>query len=388
MLDKMVMESLILNFQKSDGTIAFQSESPPPDGTRYYIEMIGAQSRTANRQYYWFTDKALAMLAEQYSAGLSLLINHETSGSVGVGESVNGEVKDKSLYIVAYLLEGYRDSHWDANQLIAAVKDGFLKDVSLTIHPLKLSCSICGNDYTDWRACDHFRGRDDIVEDENGNKRVETCYVMIDECEGVDVSLVYDGADTKGRVTRKGISLSRGFTLTDDEQAFLANQQQQPQLNNGGSNTMPTELQAQLSAVQAELTTVKAQLAAKESEVTSQATTLTLRDERITALETEVAAFKTKETENAQLLKDGEEARKEAVDAYCQARVKFHGVDYKPEMREADERFAKAYPLSEIKFHIEETLKRAKERYPEGAEVDTGTGEDEMPQQIIVPNPY
>ena len=136
---------------------------------RYYREAQPAQAMEENDQYVLFTVPGLESLAMYYEAGQPLMVNHEKWGSIGYGQTVAASVADKVLTVQFYILRDFEPGTGPvhaSNELIKAVEDGFLKDVSVGVKIMRSECSICGNDYGNYRECRHWRGQREVVTDQ------------------------------------------------------------------------------------------------------------------------------------------------------------------------------------------------------------------------------
>lgn len=116
---------------------------------------VAACDDQIDRDFERFSEAALAEMAELY-VGKSMLFDHAWSGHnqtarvFSAAVEKNGEVS--RLVLSAYMLRGAA-----ADDTIAAIEGGILKEVSVAVAVPEALCSVCG---TDWRKawCEHVKG--------------------------------------------------------------------------------------------------------------------------------------------------------------------------------------------------------------------------------------
>ena len=286
---------------------------------RYYREAQPAQAMKENDQYVLFTVPGLESLAMYYEAGQPLMVNHNKWNSVGYGQTAGASVADKVLTVQFYILRDFEPGTGPvhkSNELIKAVEDGFLKDVSVGVKIMRSECSICGNNYGNYRECRHWRGQREVVTDpETGEETIVRCIQIVHEAEATELSLVWNGSDPHAMVSDKYIDMSITEPYdTDKMQAVLTQppaQQQaatpEPTTAQGG-NTMDLEtLQANLNTAEAEKQTLEIQKDALQKQCDALEASLKESQD-------EVKGLKADADKNAELIEAGRAARKELED--------------------------------------------------------------------------
>lgn len=341
------MEQQQLNFISTINAVRpenFQLQAPDPNtrDTRFYMEILGAQTEAPNFQNFQFTPQSMPGVIAKYKEGLSLMINHQKYGlNVGFGQTTDAIFDGVNLYIQAYLSKNKTTPNGpfgNTNELIDAVVDGFLKDASLSGFVVQTQCSICEKEGPldpwafyfgmppDYDGCPHIRGKSYKIEDSDEEQKA---IALIIEFLATELSLVWDGADDQARVVNKNLQLSNFVNndfdnLTPEQHTQLVQFSKEykqfsiPNPNNGGNNPMSVT-QEQFNTLTAEKASLEAQVAAKDTQIASLETTKTSLEAQIVAKDQEIADFKQKETENEQAIKDGEVAREKYTELCIEA---------------------------------------------------------------------
>ena len=198
------------------GLLDFQMQPPENKDGRFYFESVVFEAGVVNSRNTEITQAAVESMVDGFKNGVNLMVNHYKSGeSVGYGGTVDAEVRDGKLWVLAYLKKDYvSPTGVQSNMLVMAVEDGFLKDVSASIGILESSCSLCKKPYlygsryglgSEGDVCMHYRGQRVMMEDGS----VSTCVQVIEKAEPIELSLVYDGATREGQVMQAGVEFSR-----------------------------------------------------------------------------------------------------------------------------------------------------------------------------------
>ena len=430
-------EQIVL--QSVSPIIELQMPEPPPapsdEGAdmskRHYLEIVAAREGVPNAAFVIFERSALEDMMAWYKARQPLLINHDHGsywsnksgpGSVGYGQTTDARIEDGNLYVTAYIALGYDipgSPLGSTDKIRDAVIDGFLHDASASIILQKGRCSICDTDYYDWDSCRHWRGEDAVVEDANGNKTVETCYLIAERCEAVELSLVWNGSDDYAQVSTRQLAMSRALNFDDRKLSFHKkcepasrpiplsrppepppeqdNQTAPPSDRPQGEESMSTPTVEELQTTVNTLTVEKNQLELQVETLTNQ---LTVEQQRNTEkdghLETQKKAFEkqietlqgtittqtesgvTKDNRIAELEKQIDRVKREPREAVAlELYVAMLGEEVTDEAKASHEEFLKALPnLEAVELQIKQIEPIVAEKYPEGRQtVDAGEPE-------------
>lgn len=385
----------------------FQTGEPAENEARHYFECIAA-TLLPNRNFYMFSEKCLDMLADGYkNDNLTLTVMHEKYQTVGLGACSDATVMDGNLYVQAYIKKGLtfpQGALGNSEQFIDAIMDGFLSDVSVSVMMRKAVCSICGADAIYWwrSECEHIRGKE-YVTGEGKQKKIATCYTVIEEGYPIELSLVQEGADPNATIIEKVVNLAADGTA--DATAIVNLQQEYPQYasvfadilktppeplpttdkgQQGQLDTPPTigvnmaaadkttsqpdienykrreaELENKFQSLENEKRTVELQVQTLELRVDEAKQQQATADARIKELETEAL-------ENAERIKDGEFARKEIEAEFVKQYVRSEGTDCTPEMQAQRAEFAKTQSLEKLKGYTEVYKDFADKRFAPG----------------------
>ena len=140
-----------------------------------------------------FRPNALQQVSDTInSRGLPLLMVHD-SQQLPVGAWYESEV-NADEQVVAKFYVPQEISEYD--DIKARVDTGILDSVSIGFNAGTHDCSICGNDIQNYEECPHIPGQVYEVKDTiNGTSLGDrTCYVMLDDIDVKEGSLVYSGA--------------------------------------------------------------------------------------------------------------------------------------------------------------------------------------------------
>lgn len=154
--------------------------------------------------------------------GVSMMIDHPWAGffskpkpAYSYGRTFDATLKKTmdsaytdetwGLFIDHYMVRGREKDGIATDQLIADIEDGTIFDTSVGFGNDNYECSICGNDYSDYEKCSHWRGQE-----YDG----EICSVIL-KPPGylMENSLVFDGA-------YPGAGILSPMTARDVENAF------------------------------------------------------------------------------------------------------------------------------------------------------------------------
>ena len=329
------------------GIRAVQFQSEGDDSLRHYLEVLACQTETPNDQNYLFLPESATSVVESYSEGQPCLVNHFHYGQsgIGYGATVSARYEAPNIYITAYLMKGKTTPmgpFGTTDELIDAVLDGSLKDVSVKGEVEDAECSICGMDYhtryyhgayyDEGERCSHYRGGRYPVKQSDGSEVLETCIVKIKKFSGWELSFVWNGSDDKAVVVNRNLQMAAlsGSPMDTEKQSALSkiilssHPEPNPQSN---PNPQPTHtggglVNDNVATLTAEKNALTAQVSAKDTEIAALTATktdlegqVTAKNQRITELEAQVA-------KNEQSVKDGEFAREKAIDACVEAFAK------------------------------------------------------------------
>lgn len=151
-------------------------------------------------RYIQIHKSLLNVFKEDAKRGVSVLIDHPWAGffarpkaAIGYGRTFDATLKKSlaeneewELRADHYIVRGKEIDGINTDYIIASIEDGTFFDTSIGWGANTFECSICGNDYRDYRKCEHLAGR------EYDGK---LCY-MIAKPPGflMENSIVFDGA--------------------------------------------------------------------------------------------------------------------------------------------------------------------------------------------------
>ena len=147
-----------------------------------------------------FRTSALQQVASTINErGLPLLLVHDSSRlPVGAWFEARVEDSDPAVFTKFYIPKEVREYE----DVKTRINTGILDSVSIGFRANKHDCSICGNDIQDYENCPHIPGREYEVKDpESGaSLGMQTCYVMLDDIQASEASLVYSGAVPNAKI--------------------------------------------------------------------------------------------------------------------------------------------------------------------------------------------
>lgn len=437
------------NLEADNPFIDFQVQPSEPTEqemeTRHYFEAC-VITPGVNRNLFEVTTEAMEMVAEGYAEGRPLSINHdkgggmfETSNTLGYGQTVAAEVIDNKLYVVSYVALGKnypKGPFGNSEELRDGIIDGFVGNVSQSINPKEAKCNVCEKpyplryqDYEKEGFCQHFRGEDVIIKDDEGNRRVETVHIVIEKAEAIELSLVMIPADKGSGITKPTINFSLNdfvdkkrmdflygegssnpnepnepnesnieggtpvSTITQDQfnamqQRAISAESQVASLNAAATNHSATvaQLEGEVNTAKAEKRTVeaeKAELQAKldaaEAKVTNLEAAAKLAESNIEEKDKKITELETAAQENKIVIEDGIAARSAIIERFADAYAKAVGDECTEAMKETQREVAKSLTIEILEKKIEGFEETAKANYPEGRKVNgkNGSGNEE-----------
>ena len=355
--------------------VQFQST----DKKRFYFKSIAAQTEEPNDQNYLFTKEAVESFIASYKAKQPVLINHYKYGQsgIGYGATVDAHYEDPNLLITSYIMKGKDTPNGPfstTDQLIEAMEDGSLKDVSVGGKILEGKCSICDlpyvNRYSEYESsdrCHHYRGGRYPVKQEDGAEEIlETCFVLIQKWDGHELSLVWNASDDNALVTDMNLQMvafiSSGSPIDAEKKESLSKYYLSTQSKTEGNIMNEATLTAEKNALEA-------QISAKDTEIASLKATSEAQETEIATLKTEVDELKKKAGENQQSIADGEFARQQAIEDCIEAFTKTEidtEENHLKEKVEAERKSIETLSLEKIRNRTTGYMSYAKKLYPSG----------------------
>ena len=343
------------------------------DDKRFYREgaVLGAEETIA--KMYQFKVSALNMFASDFQKGQPILLNHEKRESVGYGQTAESKVDDNLLYARFYILRDYEPGSGAAhksNEVIKAVEDGFLKDLSIGFRALVSECSICGGSYYDYGSCHHWRGeRVRVIDPETGEETMETVVEIVHQAEAMELSLVWNGEYRGAGVYDSDMFSAGGFedaakrdAIANDKggngKAHSFASPPPSTTNNEEDPTVPNE------DVQAKLSTAESQVKSLEIQTEAQKTTIEGLESKITEKDKEIAELKAKETENGALIDAGKQLREETESQALEDFVAATSDCTEAQKAEMQTFFAELATLEQVKTHGERWAEHAAKALP------------------------
>ena len=174
-------------------------------------------------RYMQISKQLLNVFRDDANSGVSLLIDHPWAGffarpkaAIAYGRTFNSQLKRSdaegeqwALHADHYIVRGKEIDGISTDAIIASIEDGTFFDTSIGWGADKYECSICGNDYRDYRKCEHYAGRE-----YDG----EVCHVIAMPPGGLyENSIVFDGAyPGAGTLSMDGNTENADMVLVDD----------------------------------------------------------------------------------------------------------------------------------------------------------------------------
>lgn len=200
---------------------------PAGVGDNAYTFQIEASNLNLDAYYTHMTRKTLTNFAAAARAGVQFLDSHNNR-NLGYGRTYGGQVKVDAtrqpsfvvpdgvelavappnqyayalldVYTVPGIRFGGGLTYASTDDFIRAAETGLASDVSVGFFGGNMRCDVCGNDYTDYRACSHFAGR--VYGVGEGGARQVLATVAIDGAALAEVSAVYDGATPNASILK------------------------------------------------------------------------------------------------------------------------------------------------------------------------------------------
>jgi len=141
---------------------------------------------------------SLVNYAQDAQAGVTFLDSHNHR-TMGFGRSLTGVFLPgddvQTVQADFYTVRGLTLNGVNTDHLIAGIRTGLVKDVSIGFYGGEHVCSVCGLDLWDW-DCPHIPGfKYPGATDEDGNRGTEqVAFAWVWEARLAEVSAVYDGA--------------------------------------------------------------------------------------------------------------------------------------------------------------------------------------------------
>ena len=342
-----------------------------PDPNRFYLEYL-AMTNQVNRNFVEVTDQALEMMAAGYKKGLPLTINHMKGlfdTSLGIGQTIDAVVNQGNLYLQMYIAKNKTynlDTIGDSEELIEAIKDGYIKRGSTSIRILEARCAVCDDPVEDFYGCEkHPKGRPIWVQNDSGENVEVVPHIIIDKAEPIEFSITMLRADPNSQVTRKNLNFYLDNII--DETIFNENFSGRTVEPLESSPTTITEDTAvtdkEKQALEAERDAEKRRADALQVSVDSLNSQLEVAKETITGLQAQVA-------ENTILVQDGRDARVAYEDAYIEEFTAYVGETCSQEQQDAQRALIKDFNIGTLKAKTESMRDHNKRMYPEGRKLD------------------
>lgn len=191
------------------------------DDTRYWFT-AEISSEALDSYFTHMSSGTLRNFARNAAEGVSLLDSHD-GHKLGVGYSAGGRYEEENgqgralgiFYIVRGIRFGGKHSYASTDDLITAIENGVVRDVSVGFYGGRWICDLCHQPYFGpGSACNHWAGFEYEIE-RDGKMVREVCTVQIDDAHLSEVSLVFDGA-TPGAMILKAEQAAEDGRLTSD----------------------------------------------------------------------------------------------------------------------------------------------------------------------------
>ena len=191
------------------------------DDNRYWFT-AEISSEALDSYYTHMAPSTLRNFARDAAKGVSLLDSHD-GRKLGVGYSAGGRYEEENgqgralatFYIVRGIRFGGKHSFATTDDLIAAVENGVVRDVSVGFYGGRWICDLCHQPFYGYgSACHHWTGVEYEIE-RDGKMVRELCTVTIEDAGLSEVSLVFDGA-TPGAMILKAEAAAEDGRLTPE----------------------------------------------------------------------------------------------------------------------------------------------------------------------------
>jgi hypothetical protein len=252
-----------------------------------------------------FRKNALFQVADTINAnGLPLLLSHD-SNKLPSGQWYEAVVKEADEELVGKFFIPKEIKEYE--DVKTRIDTGILDSVSIGFNAGKHDCSICGNNIYDYENCSHIPGRKyEIKNPQTGNiVKEETCYVLLDDINVSEGSLVYSGAVKNAKIIessdKKDFFKVNNFNFAEGniEVVHTAKLQQDKHENNDKGLQMPeatlADLQDKYSTLRSENLDLKDKIIGyreEASEYKEKATKYDALQEELTASKESVTAEK------------------------------------------------------------------------------------------------
>lgn len=199
----------------------------PENASDAYTFQIEASNVNLDAYFTHMTKKTLQNFARDGKSGVAFLDSHN-SQTTGYGRSFGGQVKTDSerqplfaipdgvelavtapsqytyalldIFTVPGIRFGGMLTYASTDDFIRAVDTGLVGDVSVGFYGGTWVCDVCGKDYRNYAACQHFGGG--IYPIGEGGSRKVLATVSVDGANLAEVSAVYDGATPNASVLK------------------------------------------------------------------------------------------------------------------------------------------------------------------------------------------
>lgn len=174
-------------------------------------------------------NRTLGNFARALAEGVSYQDSHRTgkngwgqslTGRVVVTDEVDPEINEPvtEVWGELYTLPGLTLGEQSTDSMIAAIRAGIWRDVSVGFYARDIECSICGKQSFEWwkeDGCQHIPGYTYAFED-----RQTTAFAWINDGELFELSQVYKGASPAAAVL-KAEQMSEEGRLSEGERSFI-----------------------------------------------------------------------------------------------------------------------------------------------------------------------
>jgi len=183
---------------------------------------------SSDRMDAYFTrmhESSLTNYAQDAAAGVSFQNSHRHN-ELGFGRSLTGlyipGVDVQAVHADFYTVRGLQLNGVNTDHLIAGIRTGLVKDVSIGFFGGDFRCSICGRDMWDW-DCFHVPGFEYVPVNEKGDRgEPEVAFAWVYAAHLAEVSGVFDGA-TPGAAILKAQQEAEAGRLNDRQVQLLEN---------------------------------------------------------------------------------------------------------------------------------------------------------------------
>lgn len=208
-----------------------------PDGTIFdSVDPFFWQVRASSNRLDFYdtrmragTGKTLDNFARALAEGVSYQDSHNTykngwgqslTGRVVVTDETDPEINEKitEVWGELFTIPGLTLANQSTDSMIAAIRSGIWRDVSVGFYATDIECSICGKQSFQWwkeDGCQHIPGYTYTFKDQDAR-----AFAWINDGELVELSQVYKGA-TPSAAVLKAEQMSDAGMLSDGERNFI-----------------------------------------------------------------------------------------------------------------------------------------------------------------------